>query len=56
MNAVYELAKGLQNSNEKSVAELAKAYIALVKSYQDLIYVNESLTNQLLEIDEHGLD
>ena len=33
MNNAYELAKGLQNSNIKEVADLAKAYLDLRLTY-----------------------
>jgi hypothetical protein len=38
MENSLELAKGLQYSNEPSVAELAKAYITLMAHYNELKY------------------
>lgn len=36
MEDMITLAKGLQNSNIKEVAELAKAYMGLAESYKEL--------------------
>ncbi len=37
MKTPLELAEGLQHSNEPSVSELAKAFLALEKAYGDLM-------------------
>ncbi len=46
MEDVTELAYGLQHSNEKSVVELAQAYLYLQTNYQQLLSDYNSLAMQ----------